>query len=79
METWNGTGPAYSEGLAANFNISVAFDAFLAGLAETDPEISAIAGPPGDTEEADTLAWTYQYCTEFGTLSPPLTWVHGLV
>lgn len=69
METRNGTGPAYSEGLAARFNISVALDAFLIGIAETDPDTFAVASPPG-TEDADGLAWKYQYCTEFGMLPP---------
>jgi len=36
----------------------------LIGLSETDPETWAIAGPP--SQDADTLSWTYQYCTEFG-------------
>ena len=70
METVNGTGPAYSEGLAAHFDVMIALDAFLIGLAETDPDTYASPGPPSDTEEADTLAWQYQYCTEFGTPSP---------
>ena len=70
METRNWAGPAYSEGLAAAFNISVALDAFLTGIAETDPEVFAVAGPPAT--DVDTLSWTYQYCTEFGT--PYLTW-----
>ena len=68
LETQNWQGPAYPQGLAAAFNITVAFDAFLTGIAETDPEVWAIAGPP--SEEADTLSWTYQYCTEFGMFSP---------
>jgi hypothetical protein len=67
METRNGTGPAYSEGLAAYFDVSAALDAFLSGLAETNPDAFATPGPPG-TEDADTLAWQYQYCTEFGML-----------
>ena len=67
LETRNWTGPAYTQGLAAAFNITVAFDAFLTGIAETDPDVWAIAGPPSDA--ADTLSWTYQYCTEFGTFS----------
>ena len=69
MQTRNGTGPAYSEGLAASFNVTVALDAFLVGIAETSPDTSAIVLPP-DTGDADTLAWTYQTCTEFGTISP---------
>ena len=40
----------------------------MAGIAETDPNTFAVAGPP-DTEAADSLAWQYQYCTEFGMLS----------
>jgi len=68
LETRNGEGPSYSEGLAAAFNITVALEAFLTGIAETDPDVFAIAGPPSDA--ADNLSWTYQYCTEFGMLSP---------
>lgn len=68
METRNGTEPAYTDGLAANFNISVVLDAFFTGIAETDPDTSAVAKPP-DTAEADGIAWHYQYCTEFG-MSP---------
>ena len=69
METRNGTGPAYSEGLAAHFDVTVALDAFLVGLSETDPDTFAIVRPP-QSEEADLLAWQYQFCTEFGMLSP---------
>lgn len=76
METKNGTGPAYSEGLAATFGISAALDAFLTGIAETDPDTFAIARPP--SQDSDYLAWHYQYCTEFGML-PPLTSVRSLV
>ena len=65
METRNGAEPAYTQGLAASFDIKVALGAFLTALAETDPDVFAIAGPPAT--DADTLAWTYQYCTEFGT------------
>ncbi|KAF9651937.1 peptidase S28 [Thelephora ganbajun] len=65
METRNGTGPAYSKGLATRFNVTVALDAFLIGISETDPNTFAIASPPV-TDDADTLAWHYQYCTEFG-------------
>jgi len=80
METRNGTTPAYPEGLAAHFNVTVALEAFLADLSETDPNTFAIAGPP-EPDDADTLAWKYQYCTEFGMLSPflPLKWTRGLV
>ena len=70
METRNGTIPAYTEGLAAQFGAAVALDSFLIGLAETDPDTFAVAGPP-DTEAADWLSWQYQYCTEFGMRSPP--------
>ena len=70
METRNWTEPAYSEGLAAAFNITVALDAFLTGIAETDPDVSAVAGPPG--ADADIHSWAYQYCTEFGM--PFITW-----
>ena len=77
METRNGTRPAYSEGLAARFNISVALDAFFTGIAETDPDTSAITRPPA-SEDADALSWQYQYCTEFGML-PSLTSVRCLV
>lgn len=69
METRDGQGPAYTEGLAAHFNITVVLEAFFVGIAETDPSTFAIAGPP-DTELADALAWHYQYCTEFGMLHP---------
>jgi hypothetical protein len=68
LETRNWAGPTYPQGLAAAFNVTVAFDAFLTGIAETDPDVWAIAGPPSD--EADALSWAYQYCTEFGTVSP---------
>ena len=67
METLNGQGPAYSEGLAANFNVSYALDAFFLGLAETDPDTFAVAGPP-DSVDPDWLSWQFQYCTEFGML-----------
>ena len=70
METRNGTIPAYTEGLAAKFGISVALDSFLIGLAETDPDTSAVTGPP-DTAAADWLSWQYQYCTEFGMCYHP--------
>lgn len=69
METRNRTGPAYSEGLAARFNISVALEAFFAGLSETDPDSFAVVGAP-QSQEADSLAWQYQYCTEFGMFLP---------
>jgi len=65
LETRNGTGPAYSEGLVAHFNVTIVLDAFLTGIAETNPETFAVAGPPA-TDEADELSWQYQYCTEFG-------------
>ena len=67
----NGTGPAYSEGLTARFNISVALDAFLIGLSETNPDTFAMVQSP-DVQDPDSLAWRYQYCTEFGTLPPLL-------
>jgi len=76
METRNGTGPTYSEGLAARFNISVALDAFFTGIAETDPDTFAVTLPPA-SEDADTLSWQYQFCTEFGML-PSLTSVRWL-
>lgn len=77
METRNGTEPAYTEGLAARFNASVALDAFLVGLSETDPHTSAVIGPPASSDP-DTLAWQYQYCTEFGMLPLFLSWVRDL-
>lgn len=67
----NGTGPAYSEGLTARFNISVALDAFLIGLSETNPDTFAMVQSP-DVQDPDSLAWRYQYCTEFGTFPPLL-------
>lgn len=64
----NGTGPAYTEGLAARFNITVALDAFLIGISETNPGTFATIQPP-ETDSSDWLAWEYQYCTEFGVFS----------
>ena len=64
METMNGTEPAYSEGLAANFNITAAFNAFLIALSETNPENSV--NQYFQPDDPDTLAWQYQWCTEFG-------------
>ena len=78
METRNGDGPAYSEGLAARFNVTVALDAFLLSLSETDPESFAIAGPP-QSQDPDALSWQYQYCTEFGMPPPFRKWARGLV
>jgi hypothetical protein len=68
FETINGTGPAYSEGLATRFNITVALDAFLIGISETNPDTFATVQPP-ETEDADSLAWEYQFCNEFGAFS----------
>lgn len=65
METWNRTGPAYSEGLATRFNITVALDAFLIGISETGPDRFATVQPP-EADDSDWLAWQYQYCSEFG-------------
>ncbi|KAF9787086.1 peptidase S28 [Thelephora terrestris] len=65
LETVNGTRPAYSEGLTARFNITVALDAFLIGISETNPETFATT-QSSDVEDADSLAWEYEFCSEFG-------------
>jgi hypothetical protein len=80
METRNGTGPAYTKGLTASFNITVALEAFLLGISETNPEtfavVQTVSSP--DTEDGDALAWQYLYCTEFGMFPLLLTSVCGL-
>jgi hypothetical protein len=73
MQTMNRTSPVYTEGLTAAFNVTVALDAFLAAISETNPpttsDTSSIAQSPS-TEVSDELAWQYLYCTEFGMFLP---------
>lgn len=70
LQTQNFTSPAYADGLYANFGIETTLTAFLTGIAETDPSQSATVHPPADDAtgtDPDTLSWTFQYCSEFGS------------
>ncbi|TKX20341.1 extracellular serine carboxypeptidase-like protein 2 [Elsinoe australis] len=50
-------------GIAATYNISAAWDAFLVGLAEIDYD--ALPGN-GLSDPSQGFSWMYQYCSEYG-------------
>ncbi|EPQ56217.1 peptidase S28 [Gloeophyllum trabeum ATCC 11539] len=62
LETQNYTQAPVEGGLATTYGIEVAFDAFLAGLAETDYD--SIPGNPDDPVQ--DRSWMWQYCSEYG-------------
>lgn len=59
----SGTSPslATASGLASTYNISVAWSAFLVGLAEIDYD-----SVPYNDDPIGDMSWTWQYCSEYG-------------
>ena len=60
---------ATNAGIAATYNVSVAFEALLSATYQKmldDNKTSAFRFPPGDS-----LSWTWQFCSQFGYVSPP--------
>jgi hypothetical protein len=72
VQTQNFTSPVYAIGVNAQFGIQTALEAFLLGIAETDPNQVAIVHPPrikapdGNSWPAEYYSWQYQYCSEWG-------------
>lgn len=54
---------APASGLALEYNISTAWNAFLVGLAETNYDEIESPSPP---DPVQGYSWTYQYCSEYG-------------
>lgn len=54
---------APASGLALEFNISTAWNAFLVALTETDYDAIESPTPP---DPVQGFSWTYQYCSEYG-------------
>ncbi|KAJ4424201.1 hypothetical protein N0V82_001067 [Gnomoniopsis sp. IMI 355080] len=54
---------APASGLALEFNIETAWDAFLVALAATDYDAIESPSPP---DLVQGYSWTYQYCSEYG-------------
>ena len=62
LETRNFTTEPVESGLAAQFGVETAFDAFLTALAQLDYD--EIPGDPDDPVQ--DMSWMWQYCSEWG-------------
>ncbi len=60
-------------GIAAASGVESALDAFLTAITQLDYD-----SIPGDADDpVQDLSWMWQYCSEYGTSFPSLTYVIG--